>query len=158
VLPTGAVIEHYGSTSVPGLGSRPIIDIQIAVSDVLDRASYEGALRRVGFELFAPPDMQPLAEDGMLIYVPVDGSNSVHLAVCQRGGFHNRRQLAVRDYLRAQSDQAAAYEKTKRSSAEAAQGNRELYARGKAAFLIGLQDRALAWRARPAPNDEILGG
>jgi GrpB-like predicted nucleotidyltransferase (UPF0157 family) len=69
----------------------------------------------------------------------------VHLAVCRRGGFHHRRQLAVRDYLRSHADEAADYEEAKRRSAEAAQGDRARYAAGKAAHLVALQERALRW-------------
>lgn len=144
-LPADSVIEHYGSTSVPHLGSRPIVDIQIAVSDVTDR-TLRRALEQLGYAQFSPPDLKILAVEGMLIFVPADGSNSVHLAVCERGGFHQRRQLAVRDYLRAYPNERAAYEEAKRRSAEAAQGDRARYAAGKAAFLSALQERALRWQ------------
>jgi GrpB-like predicted nucleotidyltransferase (UPF0157 family) len=140
-----AQIEHYGSTSVPGLGGRPILDVQIAVRDVRDRAAYQPALQRLGFEPFVPDDLAALAEAGMINFVPVDGSNSAHLAVSTLGGFHQTRQLAVRDYLRAHPDEAERYAEVKRQAAREAAGVRRLYAAAKAEFVLALQDRAVAW-------------
>ena len=120
---------------MPGLSARPIVDIQITVADINERAAFEPALARLGFVQSAPADLQDLAADGMLFYVPEDGSNTVHLAVCQRDGTHHRRQLAVRDYLRAHPAAAHEYELIKRRSVAAARGDRDAYARGKADFL-----------------------
>jgi GrpB-like predicted nucleotidyltransferase (UPF0157 family) len=140
-----AQVEHYGSTSVPGLGGRPILDVQVALPEIADRSTYEPQLMQLGYQPFTPPDMAPLAADGMMIYVPKDGSNAVHLSVCGQGGFHNRRQLAVRDYLRTHPDEADAYAEAKMRAAATAGGVREAYARGKAEFVVGLQERALRW-------------
>lgn len=139
----GASVEHFGSTSVPGLGGRPILDVQIALEQITRLEAYEPTLRRLGYEPFVPPDMAALAEDGMIVFVPADGSNGVHVAVCRRGGFHHRRQLAVRDYLRANAAEAAAYAEVKRGAAATAGGVREAYARAKSEFVAALQDRAL---------------
>ena len=140
-----AVVEHYGSTSVPGLGGRPILDVQIALPEITNRDAYEPALRRLGYEPFVPPDMAALAEDGMIIFVPADGTNAVHIALCRQGGFHNRRQLAVRDYLRTHPEEAAAYADVKRKAAAEAGGVREAYAKAKGDHVVGLQGRALEW-------------
>lgn len=140
-----AEIEHYGSTSVPGLGGRPILDVQVAVDDVHDRAQYQAALEALGFEPFVPPDLAPLADSGMVVFVPADGSNSIHIAVCSKGGLHHVRQLAVRDYLRTHPDESSAYAEAKRQAAAGAEGVRKRYVAGKAQFVIALQDRAIAW-------------
>lgn len=140
-----AKIEHYGSTAVPGLGGRPILDIQVAVPDAHDRKHYEPALKRLGYARFVPPDLVPLAEAGMINYVPADGSNTVHLAVSTLGGFHQVRQLAVRDYLRSSPGEAEAYAEVKKQAAVAAAGVRQRYGAAKAAFVIALQERAMAW-------------
>lgn len=147
-----STVEHYGSTSVPGLGGRPILDVQIAVEDIEDKAAFEPQLEALGYEPFLPPDIARLAPEGLLIYVPSDGTNSVHIAVVERGGAHHRRQLAVRDYLRTHPDEASAYADTKRRAAAAAAGVRVEYARAKADFVIALQDRAVRWAATAAPR------
>lgn len=144
-----ADIEHYGSTSVPGLGGRPILDVQIALPSIAGRDGYEPALKRLGYEPFVPPDMATLAEDGMIVFVPRNGTNAVHIAVCRRGGFHHRRQLAVRDYLRANQSEANAYAEVKKRAAATAAGVREVYAKAKGEFVLALQERALRW-AEPA--------
>lgn len=140
-----AQVEHYGSTSVPGLGGRPILDVQIAVRDVRDSSQYQPALERLGFVPFVPDDLASLAESGMIVFVPADGSNAVHLAISTLGGFHQTRQLAVRDYLRTHPDEADLYAAVKRQAAFEAAGVRRRYAAAKAAFVVALQDRAVAW-------------
>jgi GrpB-like predicted nucleotidyltransferase (UPF0157 family) len=146
-----AQIEHYGSTSVPGLGGRPILDVQVAVPDIMDLPRYQPALEALGFVPFVPEDLASLAESGMVVYVPKDGTNAVHIAVCALGGFHQRRQLAVRDYLRAHPDEAREYAEVKRQAAAEAAGVRARYAAGKGQFVAALQERALSW-AGMAPS------
>ena len=135
-------IEHIGSTAVPGLGARPIPDIQVAVAEITARERFEVPLQAAGYLHFAFPE---LPVDDYLVFVPADGSNTEHIEVCQADSFHERRHLAVRDYLRSHPDEATTYELVKRGAAEAAAGRREVYAAGKNDFVQGLEQRALAW-------------
>ncbi|HEX6488133.1 MAG TPA: GrpB family protein [Candidatus Dormibacteraeota bacterium] len=148
-----AAVEHYGSTSVPGLGGRPIVDLQVALPPGTERESFEPILATLGYVPFIPPDMASLADDGMIVYVPADGGNAVHIAVVSAGGFHHRRQLAVRDYLRAHPQEAAAYAEVKRQAAASAGGVRERYAAAKGDFVAGLQERALRWAEQKATTE-----
>lgn len=140
--PVALEVEHFGSTSVPGLAARPILDVQVAVADVADQASYVPALATLGFERFHFPE---LPTDDYPLFVPADGTNEVHIAVCQLGGWQHRRHLAVRDYLRAHPDEAAAYEEAKRRAAELAHGDRSVYSASKNDFVVALEQRAVAW-------------
>ncbi len=95
-------IEHVGSTSVPGLAAKPVIDVDVVVQrDALDDAIR--ALERVGYTHrgdLGIPDRHSLAEpDGPRrnVYVTVDGSLALH------------NHLAVRDALRADAQLRAAY-------------------------------------------------
>ena len=123
-------IEHIGSTSVPGLASRPIPDIQVSVADIHDRDSFVPQLALAGYRRFRFPE---------------DGSNTEHIQVCQRHSHQEHRHIAVRDYLRCHSAERDAYERAKRSAARAADGDRAKYSAGKDAFVKALEQRALDW-------------
>lgn len=135
-------IEHIGSTAVPGMGARPIIDIQVSVPNVFDRSSFDPQLQSLRYIWFPFPE---LPDDDYLVYVPADDSNTEHVAVCQAGSLHERRHLALRDYLRADPSAASQYEAVKRQAAEAAQGSREIYSAGKDRTVKELEQQALAW-------------
>ena len=135
-------IDHIGSTAVPGLGARPIIDVQVSVADVFDRSSFEPLLNALGYVHFAFPEL-PI--DDYLIFVPADGSNTEHVSVCQINTRHEHRHLALRDFLSRFPQAASEYETEKRRSASAAQGSREAYAAGKHDRVQALERQALAW-------------
>ena len=147
--PVAVKVDHIGSTAVPGLGARPIIDIQISVPDIGDRASFDHPLRKAGYVFFRPPEW---VLDDYLVYVPADDSNTEHLELCEAGSYHERRHLAVRDFLRHFPDEALAYEKVKRVAAERAGGDRLTYGAAKSAFVRDLEVRALAWYGTGGPT------
>ena len=103
-LGTSAVrIDHVGSTAVPGLAAKPIVDIQVAVRDVEDEDSYVPAIESLGLRLRS-------REPGHRYFRPPPGmSRDVQVHVCQAGGQWERDHLLFRDYLRAHPDRAAAY-------------------------------------------------
>jgi GrpB-like predicted nucleotidyltransferase (UPF0157 family) len=69
-------VDHVGSTAVPGLDSKPIIDIQVAVEDVGDLDAFVPALERLGY-LFAPdPDSPDLTSSESLLSVPADSTST----------------------------------------------------------------------------------
>ena len=143
VLGDSAVaIEHIGSTSVPGLASRPIMDIQVAVDDIHDVDSFVPELELAGYLHFRFPELDV---DDYLVFVPADGSTTEHIQVCQRHSHQEHRHLAVRDYLRSNARERDAYERAKRSAAAAASGDRAQYSEAKDAFVKALERRALRW-------------
>lgn len=147
--PLGRKVDHIGSTAVPGLGARPILDIQVSVPDIGAHASFDPLLQQAGYVHFKPPEW---VLDDYLVYVPADGSNTEHIELCQVDSYHERRHLAVRDYLRQHSDEVRDYEQVKRVSAENAGGDRLAYGAGKAEFVRGLEQRALAWYETAGPG------
>ncbi|HWT25227.1 MAG TPA: GrpB family protein [Solirubrobacteraceae bacterium] len=101
-------VEHVGSTSVPGLAAKPIIDILLAVADSADEAAYAPALERAGYELrVREPDWY---EHRM--FVRADPATQVH--VLTAGHFEIDRMLAFRDRLRTDDDARERYAATKR--------------------------------------------
>jgi GrpB-like predicted nucleotidyltransferase (UPF0157 family) len=125
-------IDHVGSSAVPGLIAKPIIDIQISVDDVEDEASYREAIERAGFELrwiephhryFRPPPEQP---------------RTAHVHVCSVGSQWERDHLVFRDYLRAHPETAAAYAELKLRLAGEYRTDRIGYTDAKTDFIEGV--------------------
>ena len=134
-------LHHVGSTAVPGLAAKPIIDILPVVRD--RRLVDEAALVRLGY--------RPRGERGLpgrLYFVrDVGGRRTHHVHVYEEGDPAVARHLAVRDHLRARPDEARRYAALKRALVRRHGGDRELYAEGKAPFVAEIQRRALARRA-----------
>src|SRR5215831_10673483 len=106
-------IEHHGSTAVPGLAAKPIIDIQIAVADLQPLKAYAVPLASVGYVHVPHPD------DAFcpFFHRPTEWPHTHHVHVVEAGGEEERRTLAFRDYLREHSDVAREYAALKRGFA-----------------------------------------
>jgi GrpB-like predicted nucleotidyltransferase (UPF0157 family) len=137
-------IDHVGSTAVPGLAAKPIVDLQLAAADVDARSLYVEPLEGLGY-LFAP---DPASPDFHFFGLPAARPRTRHLHVCAAGSEDERRHLAVRDYLRAHPDEAVAYAELKRGLVARASGDRLAYIKGKDSYVSELERRALAWAAR----------
>jgi GrpB-like predicted nucleotidyltransferase (UPF0157 family) len=104
-------IEHVGSTSVPGLPAKPIIDIQVSVANLEDESGYAPALERAGLQL--------RSRDRLHRYFrPFPGQpRDVHVHVCAAGSDWEREHLLFRDYLRVAPTARTAYAAAKRQAA-----------------------------------------
>jgi GrpB-like predicted nucleotidyltransferase (UPF0157 family) len=142
--PVALRVNHVGSTAVPGLAAKPIIDIQISVAQVQPMDPYRPALEGLGYRHTPYPD-----SDGVVRYPffgkPPTRPRAFHIHVAQAGSHHERRHLAVRDFLRAHPDQARGYERVKRAAAARHPGDRAGYMTAKQAFVDDLERRALVW-------------
>lgn len=132
-------LEHVGSTSVPGLAAKPIVDLQVSVTALEPHSAYVEPLERAGY-LFVPfPD----SPDYHFFGKPPERPRTHHLHVCEAGSHEELRHLAVRDYLRADRAEAERYEAVKRESARRHPGDRVAYMEGKDAYVEELEQRAL---------------
>jgi GrpB-like predicted nucleotidyltransferase (UPF0157 family) len=135
-----AEIEHIGSTAVPGLAAKPIIDLMAAVRSLELVRPHQHAMAAIGFR---PHD------NGMvdrLLYVRADNGVRTHiLHVVTSGSWPTRNQRILRDYLRGHPDDAARYARLKREIVTAGTAPGE-YARAKTALVQELTDRARAER------------
>src|SRR5688572_2268909 len=105
-------LEHVGSTSVPGLAAKPVIDIILAVSDSGDESSYVPALEALGYVLkIREPDWF----NHRLLKTPDAG---VNLHVFTQGCAETARMLAFRDWLRTHENDRTLYERTKQELAQ----------------------------------------
>ncbi len=133
-------LEHVGSTSVPGLAAKPIVDLQVAVKALEPQAAYVEPLEAIGY-LFVPFATAP---EYHFFGKPPERPRTHHLHVCEAGGFEERRHLAFRDFLRANPVDAARYEAVKREAARLHPEDRLAYMAGKESILLELERRALA--------------
>jgi GrpB-like predicted nucleotidyltransferase (UPF0157 family) len=144
--PLAVRLEHVGSTAVPGLAARPILDLQLSVAAIGPRARYVEALERLGY-LFVP---DPESPDFHFFAMPPERPRSHHLHVCEAGSEHELRHLAVRNFLRAHSDEARAYAALKSEVARFDLQDRIAYIAGKERYVTELEARALNWARRAA--------
>jgi GrpB-like predicted nucleotidyltransferase (UPF0157 family) len=136
-------LEHVGSTAVPGLAAKPILDMQLSVAAIEPRALYVEPLERLGY-LFVP---EPQSPDHHFFARPHERPRSHHLHVCEAGSRHELRHLAVRGFLRAHVGEAARYAALKRAVSARHPRDRLAYIDGKDRYLADLEERALRWAA-----------
>ncbi|MFN0096331.1 MAG: GrpB family protein [Dehalococcoidia bacterium] len=127
-------IEHVGSTSVPGLAAKPIIDIDVVVRDDDGAvAAAVAALATLGYV-----HRGDLGIPGREAFFAPAGTLAHHLYVCREGHASLRNHLVLRDYLRGHPKAAAAYGALKRRLAAAHRDDVESYIAGKAPFILGV--------------------
>ncbi|HEY4670198.1 MAG TPA: GrpB family protein [Tepidiformaceae bacterium] len=134
-------IEHIGSTSVPGLAAKPIIDIMPGVEDIAGaRARLEAGMRGLGYE--------SLGEYGIpgRLYFRKGVPRSHHVHVFEVGKPEWRKHLLFRDYLRAHGEAVEEYAAMKRRLAARHRTAREAYTDAKSPFIQGILELA-GWRA-----------
>jgi GrpB-like predicted nucleotidyltransferase (UPF0157 family) len=128
-------IAHNGSTAVPGLGAKPIIDIQISVATLEPLAMYRERLESAGYV------HMPHADDAFcpFFHRPAAWPHTHHVHLVVSGGPEERRTLAFRDYLRDHPETAREYERLKHDLSVQYAGedaaSREAYSAGKSAFV-----------------------
>ena len=104
-------IEHAGSTSVPGLAAKPIIDIVLTVADSADEDAYVPALESAGYVL-------AIREPDWYEHRALKGTDPrVNLHVFSEGCLEIDRMLGFRDHLRTNREDRELYERTKRELA-----------------------------------------
>ena len=132
------VLEHAGSTSVPGLAAKPVIDIVLAVPDSSNEDEYVPALEAKGYELrIREPDWY---EHRCLM----KNEPNVNLHVFSAGCIEIDRMLAFRDHLRTNEDDRGLYERTKRELGARQWAYVQDYADAKSEVVEAIIARALA--------------
>lgn len=121
LVPPGAAIHHIGSTAVPGLAAKPIIDVQITVPNLADldpgRLAASGFVRGRPVSDHCPPGMTLPAPELRKLFFKAQTPYPAHVHIRESGRFNARYPLLCRDYLRAHPLAAAAYASVKRGLA-----------------------------------------
>ena len=132
-------IEHVGSTAVPGLAAKPVIDIQVSVRSLASRVLFHGLLEQLGYTHFPLGDFD-------LVYPffkrPASWPSTHHVHLCVSGSVQERDHIAFRDHLRSSPASASAYAALKRTLAAVHHGNtmesQEHYSLAKSEFIGSL--------------------
>lgn len=130
------LLDHVGSTSVPGLAAKPIIDMVLAVADSTAESSYVGPLEQMGYTLrVREPDWY---EHRLLKTPGIKGNLHVFSAGCEEIA----QMLLFRDWLRTHPDDRILYETTKRELAARTWQYTQNYADAKSAVVQDILARA----------------
>jgi GrpB-like predicted nucleotidyltransferase (UPF0157 family) len=145
-------IDHIGSTAVPGLAAKPIVDVQISVPSLEPVDGYRAAIESCGFAWQA--DNPELTKR---YFREVPPRPRTHLHVRRSGSFGEQVALLFRDYLRAHRERAAAYAAVKRSVAPLLLTDRSAYVDAKSPFIWEVIREADEWAQQtgwqPGPSD-----
>jgi GrpB-like predicted nucleotidyltransferase (UPF0157 family)/predicted enzyme related to lactoylglutathione lyase len=144
------LVEHAGSTSVPGLAAKPVIDLVLAVADPADEESYVGALADLGYTLRV---REPDWHEHRLLRL---AEPRVNLHVFALGSVEIDRMLVFRDHLRADPDDRALYERTKRGLARRTWEVVQQYADAKGPVVEDIVARATRRTALPVVGVHVL--
>jgi GrpB-like predicted nucleotidyltransferase (UPF0157 family) len=142
--PNLLAIHHIGGTSIPGIHSKPVIDMLAVVADLsaVDQRSSE--MERLGYEV-----MGEFGIDGRRYFRRNDSTgrrtHQIHAFV--EGSPHVVRHLAFRDFMCAHPTLAEQYGELKQRLAEAHPHDMEAYIDGKDGFIKEMESRALEWAA-----------
>ena len=135
-------LAHFGSTAIPGLSAKPIIDILIAVRSLaVAQATFVDALRKLDYVYWAdnPKKDRMFFVKGM---PPFGTRRSHHVHVTEPDGEMWQR-LAFRDYLRAHPEEAQTYERLKRRLAAEHRADREAYTDAKSVYVDSVMRKAM---------------
>ena len=145
-------IDHIGSTSVPGLAAKPIIDIQISVAALEPVEPYRLPLEGLGVVFRA--DNTELTKR---YFREPPGSRRTHIHVRRAGSWAEQFALLFRDYIRTHEEDARLYAKLKRRLAGEYGENRRGYTEAKTPFIWEVMYRADRWSQeigwQPGPSD-----
>lgn len=136
-------LHHIGSTAIPGIVAKPVIDMLCVVPMVEDldvRAHRLVALRYEAMGEFGISGRRYFRRDAL------DGARTHQLHAFAAGSPDVARHLDFRDYLRAFPAEAAAYEALKQRLAESCGSDMRAYSDGKTEFIRAVERRAAAWR------------
>ncbi len=145
--PLVLIVEHIGSTAVPGLAAKPIIDLQLSVRSLAEaRSSCVGPLQALGYAYMPEYEARLPGE----LFFRKGQPWTHHLRVLQEDHPRWRRRLLFRDYLRTYPEVACAYAKMKRDLAAAFDNDMSGYMNAKTAFVAATLAEALG------PGEQVV--
>lgn len=135
-------IHHVGSTAIPSIYAKPILDLLVEVQNIDQVAPRNAAMAQLGYEAmgeFGIPQRRYFRR------TTEAGIRTHHVHVFEVGSLEIRRHLAFRDYLIAHPAEAQQYSDLKRQLAAQHPDNIEAYMDGKDPFIKAVEQKAMAW-------------
>ncbi len=154
-LPGGLIrrVEHFGSTAVPGLAAKPIVDMLVEVADLkATRSQVAPLLEGQGYDYFWRPTH---GDDGPPFYAwfikrdPKSGTRTHHIHMVEADFVEHWDRLLFRDYLIEHPQAAREYETLKLHLASAYPNDRVAYTEGKTEFVVRIMQQAKRFYAKP---------
>jgi len=135
-------VHHIGSTSVPGLAAKPIIDLMPLVSSLCDLDRQRQCIEALGYGWHGELG---IAGRRYCTLANESGTRIVQLHFFAADSPEVTRHLAFRDYLRAHPEERNAYEREKRRARDLHPNDSHAYTDEKAAWIQAAERKALAW-------------
>lgn len=133
-------VHHIGSTSVPGLVAKPVIDILLEVTDLAALERYDGEMEGLGYVVKGEYGIP-----GRRFYLKGVWHRTHHIHAFLNASSGFERHLAFRDYLRAHPEDAAEYGALKLKNAAKFPHDMDGYCEAKHDYVTSLEQRAVRW-------------
>ncbi len=124
-------VEHIGSTAIPGLAAKPLIDMMASVKSLSDYKKAIEPLRELGYE-YMP---ERVFADRVFFPKGPEENRTFHLNLVEKGSRQWDEALLFRDYLRTHPEERNEYQRLKERLAQTFAENREMYTKGKNEFI-----------------------
>jgi GrpB-like predicted nucleotidyltransferase (UPF0157 family) len=124
-------VEHIGSTAIPGLAAKPLIDMMASVKSLSDYKKAIEPLRELGYE-YMP---ERVLVDRAFFPKGSEENRTFHLNLVEKGSRQWEEALLFRDYLRTHPEERNEYQCLKERLAQTFAENREMYTKGKNGFI-----------------------
>ena len=137
-------VHHIGSTAIPNIYAKPVIDLLVEVGDISEVDGRSAAMESLGYEVmgeYGLPGRRYFRKDDR------EGVRTHHVHVFEAGSAEAERHLAFRDYMVAHPEEAQSYSELKRKLAKEHPQNIDGYMDGKDSFIKEMDRRAARWRA-----------
>ncbi|YAF97264.1 MAG: GrpB family protein [Nodularia sp. CChRGM 3473] len=137
-------VHHIGSTAIPQIYAKPIIDILVEVKDITQVDEQSLAIQALGYEVmgeYGIPNRRFFRKHNEA------GMRTHHIHTFKVGSAHIKRHLAFRDYMISHSEDAQKYSDLKRELANKYSDDIEGYMDGKDGFIKDIESKALEWWA-----------
>ena len=132
-------IEHVGSTSVPGLAAKSVIDIQVSVASLVPHGRYLATMAALGYRHVTLGEFDLVYP---FFHKPANWPSTHHVHLCESGGEQEWKHLAFRNYLRAHPETAREYQALKLQLARTHDGrtpqSMEAYTLANSDFVAGV--------------------
>ena len=129
-------VEHVGSTSVPGMAAKPVIDMDIVIASRTELPAVLLRLARLGYQ-----HRGDLGIEDREAFLTPENQPAHHLYVCVQNGLALRNHIAVRDYLRTHPSDVVAYSALKKALAKRFSNERARYGVAKTDFILFLLEQ-----------------
>lgn len=141
-------MHHIGSTAIPGIKAKPIIDILVVIKHIQTIEMFNAPMQHLGYRPRGEclDNAIPGTPGRFYFSKDTDGVRTHQAHVCQEGHAEIEDKLAFRDYLRAHREQAQSYSRLKERLAAEHRHDIVGYIQGKDAFVQGIITQAQVWR------------